>query len=152
LPAGRGRLRRPRHPSRLRRPRRHGAADRCGRPGPAGHRRVHPAPGADPGPGRGAADRDGPPQHKVDWLIGAAVDGYLELEETDGAVTLVRLPAMPARPSTCWTWPSPAATGPPWAATTRASPPPGRRAAESWPAGGRPASCGTRPAPAGGSW
>src|SRR4029453_7418214 len=39
----------------------HGAADRCGRPGPAGHRRVHPAPGADPGPGRGAADRDGPP-------------------------------------------------------------------------------------------
>ena len=32
------------------------------------------------------------PQHKVAWLIGAAVDGYLELEEADGAVTLVRLP------------------------------------------------------------
>jgi Predicted membrane protein (DUF2207) len=32
------------------------------------------------------------PRHKVAWLIGAAVDGYLELEETYGSVTLVRLP------------------------------------------------------------
>jgi hypothetical protein len=32
------------------------------------------------------------PEHKVAWLIGAAVDGHLELEETDRAVTLVRLP------------------------------------------------------------
>jgi hypothetical protein len=31
------------------------------------------------------------PEHKVAWLIGAAVDGYLELEG-DGPVTLVRLP------------------------------------------------------------
>jgi Predicted membrane protein (DUF2207) len=32
------------------------------------------------------------PEHKVAWLIGAAVDGNIELEETAGAVTLVRLP------------------------------------------------------------
>jgi hypothetical protein len=32
------------------------------------------------------------PQHKVAWLIGAAVDGYLDLEGGDGQVTLVRLP------------------------------------------------------------
>jgi hypothetical protein len=32
------------------------------------------------------------PEHKVAWLIGAAVDGYVELEGTGGAVTLVRLP------------------------------------------------------------
>jgi hypothetical protein len=32
------------------------------------------------------------PEHKVAWLIGAAVDGYLDLESGDGQVTLVRLP------------------------------------------------------------
>jgi Predicted membrane protein (DUF2207) len=32
------------------------------------------------------------PEHKVAWLIGAAVDGYLDLEGDDGQVTLVRLP------------------------------------------------------------
>jgi Predicted membrane protein (DUF2207) N-terminal domain len=32
------------------------------------------------------------PEHKVAWLIGAAVDGYLDLEGDDGEVTLVRLP------------------------------------------------------------
>jgi hypothetical protein len=32
------------------------------------------------------------PEHKVAWLVGAAVDGYLDLEEEDGQVTLVRLP------------------------------------------------------------
>jgi Predicted membrane protein (DUF2207) len=32
------------------------------------------------------------PEHKVAWLIGAAADGYLDLEGDDGQVTLVRLP------------------------------------------------------------
>jgi uncharacterized membrane protein YgcG len=32
------------------------------------------------------------PEHKVAWLIGAATDGYLDLEGDDGQVTLVRLP------------------------------------------------------------
>jgi hypothetical protein len=32
------------------------------------------------------------PEHKVAWLIGAAVDGYLDLEGEVGLVTLVRLP------------------------------------------------------------
>jgi hypothetical protein len=32
------------------------------------------------------------PEHQVAWLIGAAVDGYLELEDDGGTVTLVRLP------------------------------------------------------------
>jgi hypothetical protein len=32
------------------------------------------------------------PEHKVAWLIGAAVDGYLDLEGDDGQMTLVRLP------------------------------------------------------------
>jgi hypothetical protein len=32
------------------------------------------------------------PEHRVAWLIGAAVDGYLELEDDGGTVTLVRLP------------------------------------------------------------
>jgi hypothetical protein len=32
------------------------------------------------------------PEHKVAWLIGAAVDGHLDLEGDDGQVTLVRLP------------------------------------------------------------
>jgi hypothetical protein len=32
------------------------------------------------------------PEHKVAWLIGAASDGYLDLEGDDGQVTLVRLP------------------------------------------------------------
>jgi Predicted membrane protein (DUF2207) len=32
------------------------------------------------------------PEHKVAWLIGAAVDGHLDLEDGDGRVTLVRLP------------------------------------------------------------
>jgi len=31
-------------------------------------------------------------QHKVAWLIGAAIDGYLELDGEGGEVTLVRLP------------------------------------------------------------
>jgi hypothetical protein len=32
------------------------------------------------------------PEHQVAWLIGAAVDGHLDLEDDGGAVTLVRLP------------------------------------------------------------
>ena len=32
------------------------------------------------------------PEHQVAWLIGAAVDGYLDLEDSDGQVTLVRRP------------------------------------------------------------
>jgi hypothetical protein len=32
------------------------------------------------------------PEHKVAWLIGAAVDGHVDLEDGDGRVTLVRLP------------------------------------------------------------
>ncbi|HYJ72997.1 MAG TPA: DUF2207 domain-containing protein [Actinomycetota bacterium] len=32
------------------------------------------------------------PEHKVAWLIGAAVDGHLDLEDDGGQVTLVRLP------------------------------------------------------------
>ena len=32
------------------------------------------------------------PEHKVAWLIGAAVDGYLDLEGEGRRVTLVRLP------------------------------------------------------------
>ena len=31
-------------------------------------------------------------EHKVAWLIGAALDGYLDLEDQGGKVTLVRLP------------------------------------------------------------
>jgi hypothetical protein len=32
------------------------------------------------------------PEHKVAWLIGAAVAGHLDLEDDGGRVTLVRLP------------------------------------------------------------
>jgi hypothetical protein len=32
------------------------------------------------------------PEHQVAWLIGAAVDGHLDLEDDGGTVTLVRLP------------------------------------------------------------
>jgi hypothetical protein len=32
------------------------------------------------------------PEHKVAWLLAAAADGYLDLEEDGGQVTLVRLP------------------------------------------------------------
>jgi hypothetical protein len=32
------------------------------------------------------------PEHKVAWLIGAAADGHLDLEDEGGQVTLVRLP------------------------------------------------------------
>ena len=72
-----------------------------GGPGPAGHHRVRAAEELTPAQGGVLLAEAVHPEHKVAWLIGAAVDGHLDLEDDGGQVTLVRLPAagrhLPAR-------------------------------------------------------